>query len=199
MRRGMDGLVKALAHHSELVVLGVLVVATVWVAATPNLDVPQSLDAAIGVRCSPRGSLPQAYRGQLSLGALPGQGHTVAGGSPRERPCGLWQPTVRRRDDGAVVVVFFTFTALWHEVVLRHRDTFEPGVFTFQSESRAVAHGGGPGRSPAGRAGRARLRRPTAGGRRDPSLSLVHPVDRARARPGIGLRCRVARVRGRCR
>jgi len=55
---------------------------------------------------------------------------------------GIWQPTVRRRDDGTIVVMFFTFTALGHEVVLRHRDTFEPGGYAFESESRVVAMGG---------------------------------------------------------
>ena len=85
--------------------------------------------------------------------------HTILGGNPETDPVDCvemsgpdtwiwlepepedWRPSVAE-GDGHVTVTFYTHTALGAERVVRHTDTYEPGMYRFTSEETVIAEGG---------------------------------------------------------
>ncbi len=53
----------------------------------------------------------------------------------------MWQPTLAR-DRNAVVVTFYTHSALENERILRHVDRFKSGTYCFRTKQTTVADGG---------------------------------------------------------
>jgi hypothetical protein len=70
----------------------------------------------------------------------PGQGSTSGWQWLASRP-DLWEPCVQQEQD-VTQVIFYTFSRLGRERVVRHCDTFLAGQFTFRPRSDIIALGG---------------------------------------------------------